>query len=172
MPGSPCRAGSTWIPQAWGTPCLRTRPPVGTEKGRTERTQLEPSVFPQREATGAGTRRSPTSPGRAEPGGDDPRPACMFPRSTPIPGGPRRSPPRPAPTASRPRGISTVPGTDAPRRSCEPRHTRVHTHGHAHASTWPRAHPHARTRVCTLRPLFPGRAPDKAGTAAAPAVGG
>lgn len=63
-------------------------------------------------------------------------------------------------------------GTDAPRRSREPRHTRVHTHGHAHASTWPRAHPHARTRVCTPRDRFPGRTPDKAAPEAAPAGGG
>lgn len=62
--------------------------------------KVEPSEFPPREATGAGTRRSPTSPSSAGPGGDDPRrsvgshaaPRSPEGRAAPHPDLPRQHP--------------------------------------------------------------------------------
>lgn len=62
VPASPSGAGSTWVPQPWGTPRFWPRPLVGPAEGRARQTWLEPNESPPREAAGARTRLAPTPP--------------------------------------------------------------------------------------------------------------
>lgn len=91
VPVSPSAAGSTRIPQPWGTPRLWPRPLVGPGEGRAEQTRLEPRESPRREGAGAWTRLAPTPRShqqQRDPGGNDPTPSRpRLPTQHPIPGG-------------------------------------------------------------------------------------
>lgn len=153
VPVSPSAAGSTRIPQPWGTPRLWPRPLVGPGEGRAEQTRLEPRESPRREGAGAWTRLAPTPRShqqRRDPGGNDPTPSLpRFPTQHPIPGGGPCCPaPPPVLTAPTGRGWACCPGTAV--------HGGAPAHACARASTWLWAHPHPRTRVCTPWPRCPG----------------
>lgn len=168
----------------------------GSQRGQSQADTTEPCRSPPREAPGAGTRLAPTLPAAAQqrrgPGGNDtPHPipslsshAAPPSRGDPMPphtltapdvpgscGRPARPGAGCATSALLLHGGAASPGTRVcpGTGTCTRTDTRVHTHRHAHAGTWLRAHPHARTRVCTPRPRRPGRAPDTAAPAAAPA---